>query len=145
MSRKLPPLPPELVKEIELAWSEKQPDWARSRLLVVRLIALHNHEAEEIALIAGVSRKTVFNYRDAVLAGGVPGLLTRKHAGGRTALVRDALAEEFIVDFAEGHIRRAKDAQAWIQKHTHRSVSVSGAWKMLRRLKGPRPVKSLKV
>jgi transposase len=144
MPRKLPPLPPEVVDEIERAWTEKQSDWARSRLLVVRLLAFHKHEAEEIAKIAGVSRKTVFNYRDAVLAGGVSQLLTRKHAGGRSATVRGEVAAEFIVDLSEGHIRRAKDAQAWIQKHTHRSLSVSGAWKVLRRLKAVqrRPVGS---
>lgn len=134
MSRKLPSLPPEIIQEIERAWSKKQTDWARSRLLVVRLIALQNHETEEIALIAGVSRKTVFNYRDAVLSGGVRGLLTRRHAGGRTALVRDTLAEKFIVDRTEGQIVRAKDAQAWILQHTHRRVSLSGAWKTMKRI-----------
>ena len=41
MARQIPPLGGELVKEIEAAWERPQADWARQRLLVVRLIAQH--------------------------------------------------------------------------------------------------------
>ncbi len=49
MARKLPPLGEELVKEIEAAWERPQADWARQRLLVVRLIAQHELTTEQIA------------------------------------------------------------------------------------------------
>ena len=49
MARPRPPLGEERVKKIERAWRQPQPDWARQRLLVVRLIAQHELTAAEIA------------------------------------------------------------------------------------------------
>ena len=43
--RKLPELGDEVVAEIERAWTEPQEEWARKRLLVVRLIAQHEQSA----------------------------------------------------------------------------------------------------
>ena len=136
MARKLPPLGEEWVKEIEAAWERPQEDWARQRLLVVRLIAQHELTTEQIAKVAGVSRKSVFNYRDKVERGGVAGLLTRDWAGARTPAVRGAVAEEFIARLEAGQFRQARDAQAWIKKRTRRTLSLSGALKVLRRLGG---------
>jgi hypothetical protein len=66
--RVLPKLGQEIVGQIEGAWKLPQEDWARKRLLVVRLIALHEHTVAEIMKIAAVCRQTVFTYRDKVLA-----------------------------------------------------------------------------
>jgi len=54
MARKLPPMGEELVKQIEAAWERPQEDWARPRLLVVRLIAQHELTTEQIAATAPV-------------------------------------------------------------------------------------------
>jgi len=125
-----------LVKQIEAAWERPQAEWARQRLLVVRLIAQHELTTEQIAKVAGVSRKSVFNYRDKVERGGVAELLTRDWAGARRPAVRGAVAEEFIARLEAGQFRQAKDAQAWIKKRTRKALSVSGALKVLRRLGG---------
>lgn len=85
-----------------------------------------------------MSRKSVFNYRDLVVRGGVAALLTRAWAGARTPAVRGAGAEEFVRRLAAGQFRQAKDAQAWIKKRTRRTLSLSGALKVLRRLGGKR-------
>ena len=140
MARKLPERGPELAAEIEAAWAQPQTDWARQRLLVVRLIAQHELTSEQIAKVADVSRKTVFNYRDTVVREGVAGLLTRDWAGGRTPVVRGAVADEFVQRLAAGQFRQAKDAQAWIKKRTRKKISESGALKILRRLGGKRKV-----
>ena len=124
------------MKEIEAAWEQPQADWARQRLLVVRLIAQHELTTEQIAKVAGVSRKSVFNYRDKVLSSGVAGLLKREWAGARTPVVHGAVAHEFIERLEAGQFRQAKDARAWIQKRTRKTLSVSGALKVLRRLGG---------
>ena len=136
MARKIPTLGEELVKAIEAAWDQPQADWARRRLLVVRLIAQHELTTAQIARAAGVSRKSVFNYRDKVERGGVAELLTRDWAGARTPAVRGAVAEEFVERLEAGQFRQARDAQAWIKKRTRRTLSVSGALKVLRRLGG---------
>jgi transposase len=136
MTRKLPPLGEEIVKAIEEAWKQPQEEWARKRLLVVRLIAQHELTTEQIAKVAGVSRKSVFNYRDLLEQGGVTGLLTRDWAGGRKPAVRGAVAAEFIRRLEAGQFRQARDAQAWIKKRTRKTLSESGALKVLRRLGG---------
>jgi transposase len=136
MSRPIPPLGEDLVKAIEQAWEQPQADWKRRRLLVVRLIAQHELTTAQIAKVAGVSRKSVFNYRDAVEQGGVAGLLKREWAGGRKPAVRGAVAEEFIRRLGAGQFRQVRDAQGWIKKRTRRTLSASGALKVLRRLGG---------
>jgi transposase len=133
--RTLPPLGTELAKEISLAWEQPQTDWARKRLLVVRLIAQHEMTAEQIAKAAGVSRPTLFSYRDKVVAEGVKGLLTRKWAGARQPLVRGPLAEELTAKLDAGKIRRVKDAQDWLKKRARRTLTITGMRDTLKRLK----------
>ncbi|WP_457795350.1 IS630 family transposase [Horticoccus sp. 23ND18S-11] len=136
MARTLPKLGEEVVAQIEAAWTQSQPDWARRRLLVVRLIAQHELTVAEIMKIADVSRQTVFTYRDKVVAGGVAALLQRGKAPGNRPAVRGAVQTEFLERLAAGQFRRAKDAQAWIKKRTRKTLSESGALKVLRRLGG---------
>jgi CheY-like chemotaxis protein len=96
---------------------------ARKRLLVVRLIAQHQMTTDQIARVAGVSRKSVFNYRDLVVSGGIPALLRRDWAGGPTPVVRGAVAEEFIQRLEAGQFRQVRDAKAWIKKRTRKTLS----------------------
>ncbi len=91
MARKLPSLGEALVKEIETAWKQPQEDWARTRLLVVRLIAQHEMTVAQIMQVADVSRQTVFTYRDKVVAQGVAGLRKRDWSGARVPVVRGAV------------------------------------------------------
>ena len=88
MGRNLPELGQAVVAEIEEAWVQPQEEWARRRLLVVRLIAQHELTVAQIMRVADVSRQTVFTYRDKVVAGGVAGLLQRGHGGGPVPTVR---------------------------------------------------------
>jgi transposase len=136
MARTFPPLRKELVEQIEKAWAEPQPEWARQRLRVVRLIAQRELTAAEIMRVADVSRQTIFTYRDTLVAKGVPGLLRRDWKGARQSVVRGAVADEFIQRLAAGQFRQARDAQAWIKKRTRQSLSESGVRKILRRLGG---------
>ena len=57
MARYLPKLGEAVVAEIETAWAQSQPDWARRRLLVVRLIAQHELTSAQISKVADVSEK----------------------------------------------------------------------------------------
>lgn len=136
MARYLPKLGEAVVGEIEVAWAQPQPDWARRRLLVVRLIAQHELTVAQIMRVADVCRQTVFVYRDKVVAGGVAGLLRRGHAPGVQPAVRGAVQTEFLQHLKEGKFRRAKEAQAWIKKRTRRTLTESGVRKVLRRLGG---------
>jgi transposase len=86
--------------------------------------------------VADVSRKTVFNYRDIVMAEGVDGLLRRDWGGGLVSVVRGPLKDEFIERLEDGQFRQAKDAQQWIKKRTRKTLTESGVRKILRRLGG---------
>jgi transposase len=134
--RTLPKLGQEIVEQIEEAWRLPQEDRARKRLLVVRLIAQHEHTVAEIMKIATVCRQTVFTYRDKVLSDGVKGLLKRDWAGARKPTVRGAVAEEFIEQLGQGKFRQARDAQTWIKKRTRKTLTESGVRKTIRRLGG---------
>ena len=134
--RTLPKLGQEIVEQIEEAWRLPQEDRARKRLLVVRLIAQHEHTVAEIMKIAAVCRQTVFTYRDKVLSDGVKGLLKRDWAGARKPTVRGAVAEEFIEQLGQGKFRQARDAQTWIKKRTRKTLIESGVRKTIRRLGG---------
>ena len=136
MARYFPKLGEAVVAEIEAAWAQAQPEWARRRLLVVRLIAQHELTAVQIMRVAQVCRQTVFVYRDKVVDGGVAELLRRERAPGREPAVRGAVKTEFLQRLDEGKFRRAKDAQAWIKKRTRQTLSESGVRKVLRRLGG---------
>ena len=136
MARTLPKLGEEVVAEIETAWAQPQEEWARRRLLVVRLIAQHELTVAEIMRVADVCRQTVFVYRDKVVAEGVAGLLKRGKAPGNRPAVHGAVREEFIQRLEAGQFRQARDAQAWIKKRTRKNLSESGVRKVLRRLGG---------
>jgi transposase len=136
MARKLPALGEAVVAEIEAAWARPQEEWARKRLLVVRLIAQHEMTVAQIMKVADVSRATVFSYRDKVVAAGVEELLHRAYCGGVRPTVRGAVAKELLERLAAGQFRQARDAQAWIKKRTRTTLTESGVRQLLRRLGG---------
>lgn len=136
MARKLPAFGQELVAQIEEAWNQPQPDWARKRLLVVRLIAQHNHSVAQIMEISGVCRQTIFTYRDKVVTHGVGELLERQWAGARVPAVTGANAEEFNRKLEAGDFRQARDAQKWIARRTGKKLTESGVRKLMHRLGG---------
>jgi transposase len=136
MGRTLPPLGQDIVAEIEVHWTRTQPDWARKRLLVVRLIGQHEHTVAQIMKIAGVCRQTAFTYRDKVVSEGVEALLKRSWAGARKPAVHGAVAAEFVAKLEAGAFRQARDAQKWIAKRTRKTLTESGTRKLMHRLGG---------
>ena len=136
MARTLPKLGEDLVQQIEHAWNQSHPDWIRKRLLVVRLIAQHQHTVAEIMRIAGVSRQTVFTYRDKLVGEGLEALLKRSWAGARKSTVDGDLAEKFIEELKAGTFRQARDAQKWIEKRTRKKLTEGGVRALIHRLGG---------
>ena len=104
-ARSLPKLSNEVEAAIEAAWAKPQEEWARRRLLVVRLIGQHELTVAAIMRVADVCRQTVFTYRDKVVAAGVAGLLQRGTAPGRQPAVRGAGRTEFVRRLEAGQFR----------------------------------------
>ena len=75
------------ITEIKRALRRAHAPWEQRRLQVVDLLC----DSEPIADIikeTGVSRQTIYNYRAAVISGGVRKLLKRGKAKGRIPLVK---------------------------------------------------------
>ncbi len=136
MARTLPRLRSEVLAQIAEAISRPQPRWARRRLDVVRLIGEHQLTVVEIMRQVGVSRQTVFTYRDAVVAGGVPGLLTRGKARGNRSVVNGAVREAFQDRVNGVGFGSIAEVSRWIKECTGRVLTSSGAGKVLRRCGG---------
>ncbi len=75
----------------------------------------------------------MFTYRDKVVAGGVAGLVAAGQGAGEPSggAWGWLCKTEFLRGWPDGQFRRAKDAQAWIKKRTRKTLSESGALKVL--------------
>lgn len=136
MARPLPNLGMERVAELEAAWSKRTEAWERKRLQVMVLVAQHKLNAKEIAEAVDVGRASVFRYIDAFIQGGVEALLKREHKGGRPGTLKPEDKEAFLNELSAGHFRRAKEARAWIEKRTGKSLSLPSVYKLLGKVGG---------
>ena len=131
MARILRKLGEQTVTELTAAWARPQPEWARRRLLVLRLIAQHELSAAQIAEAVGISRATVFNYLDTAETRGVAALLKRGHSGGPEPTLAGDDHAAFVEQLRAGQFRRAKEAQAWIVRRTKRRLALSSVYTLL--------------
>ena len=136
MARRLPELGEQRLSELKEAWKSERRDWARQRLRVMRLVARHEHSAQEIADIMGVSRGTVFNYLRVFEEKGVEGLLQRDYGIGRPGLIGGRLQRELVEKLRCGAFVRAKDAQRWLRERTGRTLSLSALYYHLGKVGG---------
>ena len=136
MARRLPELGLERTKELEAAWKEPQEDWARKRLLAIRLVSRHQHKAEEICEIAGISRPSLFSYLRAFRQGGVSQLLHRGYGIGRPATLSCTLQAELVEKLKAGQFRRAKEVQAWVLERTEKKLSLQTLYYWLGKVGG---------
>ena len=136
MARPLPNLGLDRVAELETAWAKRTEGWERKRLQVIRLVAQHKLNAEEIAEAVDVGRATVFRYISAFIKGGVEALLKREHKGGRTGTLKAEDYEAFLDELRMGRFRRATEARTWIEKRTGKSLSLPSVYQLLGKVGG---------
>lgn len=102
--------------------------------MVIRLVAQHMLNTEQIAVAAVVSRRSVFCYLYAFLIVGGPARLKRK--GGRQPTLAGADREAMVAQLRDGKFRRAKDAQAWTEARTKHRLSLPGVYSLMRKAGG---------
>lgn len=136
MARTFALLGEEAVAELEQAWQDCDNERDRQRLLVLRLIAQHELSADQIAEVVGVSRATVFNYRDQFVAGGVAGLLLRRHGGGLAPLLDEKLQGELVEGLRQGRWRRACEVQGWLKQRTGKARALTTIYYWLGKVGG---------
>ncbi len=106
--------------ELNRLWEDESLDArSRQRLLVVRTARMGNNTYEDIAEIAGCSRRTVGRWFESFEAGGLEGLLERgKPLPPPTPLRQEDLERDFKEQLLAGNFRTAKQAQRWLkEKH----------------------------
>jgi transposase len=131
MARILRKLGEQIVADVATASAQPQPAWAQQRLVVLRLIAQHELSAAQIAEVVGISRATVFNYLDTAETQGVAALLQRGHSGGPEPTLAGEDHVAFVEQLRAGKFRRAKEAQAWIERRTKRRLALSSVYTLL--------------
>jgi len=120
--RVLPKFGEERVRELELAWKQKHDERGRKRLQVIRLVAQHQLKASQIAQAAGVGRRSVFNYIESFIKGGVAALLATHYEREKRGSVDTRTQEALREQLRQGTFKRAKEARAWLE---NRSIKLS--------------------
>jgi len=133
MTRKIKAFTDSRTTEVKKAREPKEA-WKKCRLAVAKLIADRGHSAAQIAHRMGVSRQTVFNYRDMVRSGGIQALFTRRSSPGRRPIVEGKTRRTFQLWLKRGNHRTLGRATAWVHRHTKRKLTPSGMRKLLARL-----------
>ncbi len=138
MARTLPQLGEAAAEQLQVASKQKHlPAWALKRLWVLRLVAQHQHSAQQIAELVGVSRSTVFHYLEKFLnEGGVEGLLKRNYHGGKRPTVTPAMQQELKDRLARGEFIRAKEVQGWVKQRTGRLLDLDTIYYWLGKVGG---------
>ncbi len=112
--RTLPKIGQERLIELQEAWKQKHSEEKRRRLQVIRLIARHEHSAQEIAEIVDIGRRSVFRYLKIFLEGGVSELLKRNYRGS-TGKLDERLQAKLRSKLEAGAFIRGKDVLRWLR------------------------------
>jgi len=131
-------------EELRDAFKENTEARQRDRLQAIQLASTGRHTHEEIAHLLGRARSTVQLWLDQYEAGGLPRLLERKSAPGKSSeLRRPEVQAQLQAGLKTGRWRTAAQIAAWLAQ-THGIKRVAGSlyyWlgKVGGTLKVPRP------
>jgi transposase len=106
-------------KQFQQLWDDHPDERSRERLLVIRAARLGNNTYEDIAEIAGCSRRSVARYLNLFEEKGLEGLLERGAPKPPPTPINDGpLQEQLHQQLKEGNFRSARQAQQWLkEKH----------------------------
>ena len=118
---------PDLAPAVAAALPGCQDVKTQQRLLAMRLAATGQFSAAQIAEQVGISRRQFFNWVSALKAGGVEGLVARRHGGGRRPQVQGQALAELRAGLRRGRWKRAQEIQHWLRQEHHRPLSLKGS------------------
>src|SRR5262245_4329864 len=98
----------------------------QQRLLAARMAASGQFTAAQIAEQIGISRRRFFDWMNALKAGGLEGLLQRKHGGGAAPQVQGQALKELQAGLQQGRWKRAKEIQLWLQERHRVKLKLTG-------------------
>ncbi len=109
---------------------------SQQRLLAARLAASGQFTADQIAEQLGISRRRFFDWMSALKAGGIAGLLERRHGGGAAPQVQGEALKELLAGLPSGRWKRAKEIQHWLRKEHGVGLKLPGVYYWLGKLGG---------
>lgn len=109
---------------------------SQQRLLAARMAASGQFTGAQIAEQIGISRRRFFDWMNSLKAGGLEGLLQRKHGGGAAPRVQSKALEELQAGLQQGRWKRAKEIQQWLQERHQIKLKLTGVYYWLGKLDG---------
>ena len=109
---------------------------SQRRLLAARLAASGQLTAAQIADPLGLSRRRFFDWMNALKAGGVAGLLARRHGGGAAPRGQGEALQELVAGLQSGRWKRAKEIQHWLRERQAIRLKLAGVYYWLGKLGG---------
>jgi transposase len=108
---------------------------SQRRLKAARLAIRGKYTAEEIAKMAGISRRRFFDWMNKFKRGGVVSLLKVKpHGGGPLPKIRGIALKKLRAGLKSGRWRTAKEIQKWLQENHSIRLKLSGVYYWLRKI-----------
>lgn len=127
---------PDLFQAVTDELRKKHYDEAsRKRLFVAWLAGRGTWPLEVILDRAKISRRCFFGWMKAFKSGGVAGLLSRQHGGGRVPKVQGAVRDELMAGLASGRWKRAKEVQRWLQQQHGVWLNMPAVYYWIRKLR----------
>jgi len=118
---------------IEAAYRASSEKHDRERLLAIVLGQQGKYTLQQIGDILGRGRATIARWVQAYRAGGIEGLLERRHQGS-AAGVSEELQQHLVSGLREGRWKGALEIRAWLQAQGV-TLTRSGVYYWLRKLK----------
>ena len=127
---------PDLAEAVREALAGCKDTTAQKRLLTMRLAASGQFSAGQIAAQMGISRRQFFHWVKALKAGGMTGLLARRHGGGARPQITGRALAELQAGLEQGRWKRAKEIQQWLRQRHRKKLSLKGVYYWLGKLGG---------
>jgi len=127
---------PDLAQGVAMELRTCQDVKSQQRLLAARLAASGQMTAAQIAEQLGISRRRFFDWMSALKAGGLAGLLERRHGGGAEPQVRGVAMQELQAGLRSGRWKRAKEIQHWLRERHALKLKRAGVYYWLGKLGG---------
>jgi len=119
------------LEAISAAYAVANAPWQRVRVSVVEQFLRNDLSADQIAVMHGVSRRSLFNYWSRFCGGGVAQLLARGRSTGRPRVLQGVRFAEFEAKVRRGSFDGTAAAQEWIFRRTGKHLTKRGVLKLL--------------
>ena len=137
MARRYQLVGKEDISEVEAAIKVERDYRTRQRLKAIRLGMLGEMTMAEVAEKVEVSRATIGTWSKAFRKGGIQAVIQSAwEKCGRKAQLNDKVQNALVAELAAGTFKRAKEAQAWLEREQGIKMGIKGVYYWLGKVGG---------